>query len=158
MAAREGGEALWRDREPLPAERVVTRLRSHSARLLRGEVLVHGDGLHPRVVGVARIVDVAAIDGVRAPEVELHACLLLELAGDRLRARLPRVGHAARQGPPATVLALDDEDLERAGPRIVSRHDRIAREVGAPAAEEPAAREPRPPGGVARQAVGAVAH
>mmetsp|Transcript_14642 Transcript_14642/g.48546 ORF Transcript_14642/g.48546 Transcript_14642/m.48546 type:complete len:292 (-) Transcript_14642:98-973(-) len=111
---------------------------------------MHRHRLHPRVVRVARVVDVAAVHhlAVRKQLVDGRveggalgvgghvARLLGELAPHRHRHNLARVHHPARQRPDARVAALDGDNLQLplvAG--LPARHDRVGGPVGPPLAE-----------------------
>ena len=130
--------------------------RQHRAQL-GGAVEVHRRRLHPRVVGVARVVDVAAVDGRAALEelgderVEERAVLLLlalalphllHRAQHRRRHRVALLDHPARQRPLVRVLAQDGQQLHLARQRLAPRHDRVGRVVGAPLPQQPAPAQP----------------
>mmetsp|Transcript_44115 Transcript_44115/g.142283 ORF Transcript_44115/g.142283 Transcript_44115/m.142283 type:complete len:214 (-) Transcript_44115:618-1259(-) len=122
---------------------------------------MHRHRLHPRVVRVARVVDVAAVHLVpvclgEEPAGEVlealalalgHvARLLFKLAPQRHRDELTGIHHPARDGPLARVPPLDDDHLERRAwlVRTPPCDDRVGGVVGAPLAEVAALAHPRP--------------
>ena len=133
--------------------------RQHRAKLAPA-VEVISSGLQPRVVRVARVIDIAAVDdpGLGAVEqlLQLRRKVLLRVAIDlavdvfgvgQLRyealvhllvPHCASVRHPPRDGELAGVLAVDCHHLQVAILRVVPRHDRVGRVVGPPPAEEPA--------------------
>eukprot|EP00962_Isochrysis_galbana_P048300 scaffold20075_cov109-Isochrysis_galbana.AAC.3 len=127
----------------LPLTRVVSGCELESTALVAPAVEVVGGRLHPRVVGVSRVVHVAVVDQSPVGLVEdlveqlllldpvaLNlevARLLSELAPDRLRHHFTGVHHAARQRPREGVLALDRHHLQMVGAWVEPRHNRVGR-------------------------------
>mmetsp|Transcript_44114 Transcript_44114/g.142280 ORF Transcript_44114/g.142280 Transcript_44114/m.142280 type:complete len:214 (-) Transcript_44114:618-1259(-) len=122
---------------------------------------MHRHRLHPRVVRVARVVDVAAVHDLSAAasrkELVEQPChlgalrlarqiehFLRKLAPHRRRDDLARIHHAARQGDDAVIRADDGGDLQPAARRVEACDDRVGGVVGAPLAEVAALAHPRP--------------
>mmetsp|Transcript_31814 Transcript_31814/g.93665 ORF Transcript_31814/g.93665 Transcript_31814/m.93665 type:complete len:486 (-) Transcript_31814:94-1551(-) len=149
----------------------VVRVVARAERQLDGEVgravEVERRRLHPRVVRVARVVDVAAVHLVpvclgEEPAGEVlealalalgHvARLLFKLAPQRHRDELTGIHHPARDGPLARVPPLDDDHLERRAwlVRTPPCDDRVGGVVWSPLAQPASITHPRPPHRVER--------
>mmetsp|Transcript_11957 Transcript_11957/g.30654 ORF Transcript_11957/g.30654 Transcript_11957/m.30654 type:complete len:254 (-) Transcript_11957:482-1243(-) len=140
--------ALCGDVQPHHLASIITSgEREHTANLL-GTVEVEGGRLHPSVVGNARVVHVPAVYLMAVPEEIVRklleasplrrigdlARLLCELPLHSHRHALARVDHTTRKRPLTRVLALDGNDLEHAGRRVMARDDGIRSMVWPPLA------------------------
>eukprot|EP00962_Isochrysis_galbana_P033322 scaffold11144_cov111-Isochrysis_galbana.AAC.2 len=136
--------------EPGDVVSVVACAQRQLAAQLLAAVEMERGGLHPSVVGVARIVHVALVHDTTIGE-ELFDCgveglalgaladvsrLLLELATHRHAHILARVDHASGQRPDARVAPPNGHHLQhlRDGPWLPSRDDWVGR-VHAPVAD-----------------------
>ena len=171
VQSRVLGLVDWIHREPrdaLDVGRVAAAELERVGELRRRDVEVHRRRLHPRVVGVAGIIDVAAVHldaSVEDPFQPLPVLLavLLRVAGEALLLEfllhlrghhLPRLDHPARDRPLARVRPLHRHHLQHALALHLPppRHDRVGRVVRTPLPEQPAPAQPRAPARVARRA------
>ena len=156
---------VGRDVNPLDFACIVPCLEFEQPRLINVTVEVVGCRLNPRIVRIARIIDVPPVDDdARLKEIAhelliargvcIHgACLFHELALQGLRDSLALVDHTARNGPVTCVFPLDDDHLQalaRMQGGVPARDDRIGRMVRAPLSKHPPHAEAGAPTGVAR--------